>query len=343
MTTQRTELSELGEFGLIEALSQNVKSYQKSTLLGIGDDASVLEQNESTYRLVSSDMLVEGVHFDLSYVPLKHLGYKAVAVNISDIAAMNGKPTQILVNIAVSNRFSFEAIQEIYEGINFACENYHVDLVGGDTTTSPSGLVLSITAIGEVKKENVSYRKGAKPNDILCVTGDLGAAYLGLQLLEQEKQVFLVNPEMQPQLEGKDYLVKRQLKPEARTDIIHELEEKNVVPTAMIDISDGLASELMHICKNSEVGAVIFEDKIPFHSLTHQTAMDFKISPTTAALNGGEDYELLLTIDQKDFPKIEKYDFVIPIGYMTEAKQGVLLRTIDESLIPIEAQGWKHF
>ncbi len=343
METERTELGQLGEFGLIERLAKKVQKFNSKTILGIGDDAAVLDINEKEYLVTTTDMLVEGIHFDLSYVPLKHLGYKAVAVNISDIAAMNAKPVQITVSIAISNRFSLEAIDELYEGINLACQNYKVDLVGGDTTSTRSGLVISITATGLVDKEKIVYRSNAKPNDIICVTGDLGAAYMGLLVLEREKQVFLANPNMEPQLEDKDYLVQKQLKPEARMDIVYELEELGILPTAMIDISDGLASEILHIGKKSYIGAMIFSDKIPIHEITYQTALEFQISPTTVAMNGGEDYELLFTIRQEDFKKIEKHDFITPIGYITEHANGILLRSENNLDVQIQAQGWQHF
>jgi thiamine-monophosphate kinase len=340
---QRTELETLGEFGLIKRLSQYVKIYNPSSLVGIGDDAAVIDSDSSLYQLITTDMLLEGIHFDLSYYPLKHLGYKAVSVNLSDIAAMNGIPKQITVSLAISNRFSVEAIEELYQGIYLACEQYQVDLVGGDTTSSRVGLVISITALGTVHKNAVVYRKNAQINDIVCVTGDLGGAYMGLQVLEQEKQVFLANPEMQPQLAGKDYIVGRQLRPEARTDVVHELAEVGLVPTAMIDISDGLASEILHICQQSQVGAIIFEDKIPIDALTIETALDFNLNPSTCALNGGEDYELLFTIRPSDFDKIKNNPNISPIGYIRPLAQGVMLHTRGDSQVPLTAQGWNHF
>jgi thiamine-monophosphate kinase len=337
---KRTELQNLGEFGLINRVSANIELQNPESIKGIGDDAAVIDIGEN-YLLVSTDMLLEGVHFDLSYVPLKHLGYKAVAVNVSDIAAMNGIPKQITLSIGLSNRISVEAVDELYEGIKIACESYKVDLVGGDTTTSRSGLVISITATGFVEKDKISYRNGAKPNDILCVTGDLGAAYLGLQILEREKQVFIANPEMQPQLEEKEYVVQRQLKPEARMDIIHELRELGVVPTSMIDISDGLASEFLHICSQSGVGGHIFEENLPIDELSYLAATELNISPITAALNGGEDYELLFTVSQSDYDKIKKLADVLPIGYITEDKEVELLLK-SGTRIPLTAQGWQH-
>jgi thiamine-monophosphate kinase len=340
---KRTELKELGEFGLIDRISEGLKTTNPETIKGIGDDAAVIDSGSGTYILISTDMLVEGVHFDLSYVPLHHLGYKAVAVNISDIAAMNGIPKQITVSLALSSRFSVEAIDALYQGIKIACDQYKVDLVGGDTTTSRSGLVISITAIGSVEKSKIVYRHTAKPQDIICATGDLGGAFLGLQVLEQEKQVFLANPDMQPQLEGKDYLLKRQLKPEARMDVIYELNDIGVVPTSMIDISDGLASEIMHLCRASNTGAVLFEDKLPIHGETYNTAVDYKIDPVTCVLNGGEDYELLFTIKQDDFPKIKNQADIALIGYMTNTPKEILLNTKAGTNVPVRAQGWVHF
>ncbi len=339
----RTELKEVGEFGLIKRLNKHAKTLQASTHLGIGDDAAVLDYGGDFFTLVSTDLLIEGVHFDLTYFPLKHLGYKAVAVNVSDIAAMNGTPSQITVSIAVSNRFSVEALEELYQGIYLACENYGIDLVGGDTTSSTSGLMISVTALGQVKKEQVAYRKGAKKGDILCVTGDLGAAYLGLQALTREKEVFLANPEMQPQLEGLDYLVAKQLRPEARMDIIHELRDLELVPSSMIDISDGLASEILHLCEQSEVGAFVFEDKIPVDKLSYETAIGFEIAPTTCAMNGGEDYELLFTIPQPAYEKIKMHPDISTIGYIVDKSEGVWLKTRGDNEVKITAQGWVHF
>jgi thiamine-monophosphate kinase len=342
MEENRSEINKLGEFGLIDHITKNFSLQNPSSIHGVGDDAAVIDIGNE-YLLVSTDMLTEGVHFDLSYMPLRHLGYKAVAVNVSDIAAMNGKPEQITVSIALSNRFSVEATEELYEGIRAACNNYKVDLVGGDTTASASGLVISITVIGRVQKDNIVYRKGAKPNDIICVTGDLGAAYLGLQVLEREKQVYLTNPDMQPNLADYEYIVQRQLKPEARMDIIYELEELKIKPTAMIDISDGLASELFHICKHSGVGVRIFEDKLPLDKMTFDTGYEFKLDPTTCALNGGEDYELLFTISQADFEKVKHHQDIHFIGYVNENKKERLLITKNENVVPIKAQGWDHF
>ena len=340
---RRTELGDLGEFGLIDRLTKGFDPKVASTVYGVGDDAAVLERNENEYTLISTDMLVEGVHFNLMYMPFKHLGYKAVAVNLSDIVAMNGKPEQITVSLAVSNRFPLEALEELYEGIRMACEFYNVDLIGGDTTSSYSGLIISVTAIGVVAKNKVVYRTGAKPNDLLVVTGDLGAAYMGLQVLEREKEVYKTNPAIQPDLEGFDYVIERQLKPEARKDVIGFLADLDVVPTAMIDVSDGLASEVLHICKGSNVGAMVYNAKLPIDSTTSLSAIDFNLDPVTCVLNGGEDYELLFTVRQEDFDKIKGNPHMTIIGYMTEADQGVFLVDSNDSLIPLKAQGWNHF
>ncbi len=341
MSEARTELSDLGEFGLIDKIERQVVITNKSSLKGIGDDAAVIDAGERS-MLVSTDMLLEGVHFDLSYMPLQHLGYKAVAVNVSDIAAMNGTPEQITIGLAISNRFSLEAVDALFEGIHAACKSYKVDLVGGDTTSSASGLVISITVIGKVNKEEVVLRSGAKTNDIICVTGDLGAAYMGLQVLEREKQVFLANPEMQPDIEKYEYLVGRQLKPEARMDIIHELKEKKCVPTSMIDISDGLASELFHLGKQSGVGIKIFEDKVPIDHDTFETAIEFKLDPITCALHGGEDYELLFTIKPDDYEKIKNHPDIHFIGHIHNDPTQHLMVTKQGELVPLTAQGWNH-
>ena len=336
---QRTPLSELGEFKLIEHLTEHFKVTQKSTVKSIGDDAAVLNFGKKQV-VVSTDLLVEGVHFDLSYVPLKHLGYKAMMVNLSDIYAMNAKATQVTVSIAVSNRFPLEALEELYAGIETAAKLYNVDVVGGDTTSSTSGLIISITAIGEVDKENVVLRSGAKPNDLLVVTGDLGGAYMGLQVLEREKEVFKVNPNNQPDLSMYTYIVERQLKPEARKDIIDLLKELKVKPTSMIDISDGLSSEVIHLCKQSKVGVDVYENKIPLDPQVISTCEEFNIDSTTIALNGGEDYELLMTVSQEDFPKIKGNPNLTVIGYMTEKDRGMHLVTRGEEKIPIIAKGW---
>jgi len=336
---QRTSLADLGEFGLIKHLTDAVKLTHKSTIKGVGDDAAVLEFNKKQV-LVSTDLLVEGVHFDLSYMPLKHLGYKAVMVNLSDVYAMNGTATQITVSIAVSNRFPLEAIEELYAGIHLACKNYTIDLVGGDTTSSTKGLLISITAIGEIDKKDVVYRNGAKVNDLLVVSGDLGAAYLGLQVLEREKQVFQANPNAQPDLENYTYLVERQLKPEARKDIPLLLKELDVKPTSMIDISDGLSSEIIHLCTQSNVGCNLFEDKIPLDQQVISTCEEFKLDSTTVALSGGEDYELLFTIDTADFPKVKANPNLTVIGHMTEKNEGMNLITRANQKIELTAQGW---
>ncbi|WP_445733677.1 thiamine-phosphate kinase [Mariniflexile sp.] len=337
---QRTQLSDLGEFGLIDHLSKNFKINHKSTLKGIGDDAAVLEFNNKKI-VVSTDLLVEGVHFDLSYVPLKHLGYKAVIVNLSDVYAMNAVPTQITVSIAVSNRFPLEALEELYAGVETAANLYNIDVVGGDTTSSTTGLLISVTAIGEVEQE--VYRSGAKPSDLLVVSGDLGGAYMGLQVLEREKAVHKVNPNSQPDLAPYTYIIERQLKPEARKDIIKLLKDLDVTPTSMIDISDGLSSEIMHLCKHSDVGCDLYEDKIPLDPQVISTCEEFNMDSTTVALNGGEDYELLFTISQADFPKIKANPNFSVIGFMKEATDGMHLVTRGESRIPIKAQGWKNF
>jgi thiamine-monophosphate kinase len=343
MSEKRIEISQLGEFGLIDRISSEFSLKNASSLKGIGDDAAVIDSNPEYCTLVSTDMLVEGVHFDLAYTPLHHLGYKAVAVNVSDIAAMNAKAEQITVSIALSNRFSVEAVDSLYQGIKAACENYKVDLVGGDTTSSAAGLIISITVIGKAKKEAVAYRSGAKSHDIICVTGDLGAAFMGLQVLAREKEVYLTNPEMQPSLDKYEYIVGRQLKPEARTDIVFDLEEVGVKPTSMIDISDGLASELFHLSRNSQVGVRIYEDKVPIDNLAFETAIEFKLDPITCALNGGEDYELLFTINQADQEKIKKHPDIHMIGYMHERKDQNVMITKQGNTIPLQAQGWNHF
>ncbi|MFN8889816.1 MAG: thiamine-phosphate kinase [Cyclobacteriaceae bacterium] len=342
MAENRTELNQIGEFGLIERIQKQFSLQNPTSVLGIGDDAAMIDVGQD-YLLVTTDMLLEGIHFDLSYMPLQHLGYKAVAVNVSDIAAMNGKPEQITIGLGLSNRFSVEAIDALYSGIQAACENYKVDLVGGDTTASASGLVISITALGRVAKDKVARRSTAKNNDIICVTGDLGAAYMGLQVLEREKQVFLTNPEMQPDLENYEYLVGRQLKPEARMDIVHELAEKNIVPTSMIDISDGLASELMHLGRNSNLGVKIFEENVPIDSMTYETAIEFKLDPITCALNGGEDYELLFTISPADHEKLKNHPDIHFIGHMHSNTQQNVMVTKQQTIVPLKAQGWNHF
>jgi len=338
--SSKTPISELGEFGLIDHLTKNIEIKHSSTVKGIGDDAAVLSSDGKNQIVITTDMLVEGVHFDLSYMPLKHLGYKAVMANLSDIYAMNAIATHITVSIAVSNRFPIEAMDELYDGIKTAAKIYNIDVIGGDTSSSTSGLIISITAIGEVKQKTVVYRDGAKENDLLVVTGDLGAAYLGLQVLEREKQVFQANPNAQPELENYTYLVERQLKPEARKDIPKLLEELDVLPTAMIDISDGLSSEVLHICKNSGVGCNLYEDKIPLDPQVISTCEEFNLDSTTIALSGGEDYELLFTVKTGDFPKIKANPHLTVIGHMTNEKEGIHLITRANAKIPLIARGW---
>lgn len=337
-----TDISTLGEFGLIDALTKENVTKQNTTLKGIGDDAAVIK-NEEEVTLVSTDMLVEGIHFDLMYTPLKHLGYKSVVVNLSDIFAMNAIPSQITVSVAISNKYSLEAMQEFYDGIFTACKMYNVDLIGGDTTSSPKGMVISITAIGQARANKVVFRNGAKKGDIICVTGDLGASYLGLQILEREKQVYLAHPGVQPELDKSQYLIERQLKPEAQRGAIEFFSREGVVPTSMIDISDGLASELLHICQQSGTGAYIEEGKVPIHPDTERTALEFKLDPITCALHGGEDYELLFTIDEKDLEKIRFMPEVFIIGEMTDVADGIKLHTTGGNIYNITAQGWNHF
>ena len=339
---QRTPLEQLGEFKLIEHLTEPFEISNTSTIKGIGDDAAILNYDKKQ-MVISTDLLVEGVHFDLSYVPLKHLGYKAVMVNLSDIYAMNAMAQQITVSIAVSNRFSLEALEELYDGIYTAAKQYDVDVIGGDTTSSTTGLIISITAIGDVEPGNEVLRSGAKPNDLLVVTGDLGGAYMGLQVLEREKEVFKVNPNNQPDLSMYTYIVGRQLKPEARKDIVELLKALDVKPTSMIDISDGLSSEIIHLCKQSEVGVDLYENKIPLDPQVISTCEEFNIDSTTIALNGGEDYELLMTISQDDYPKIKANPNLTVIGYITEAERGMHLVTRAETRIALKAQGWKNF
>lgn len=339
---QRTQLSDLGEFGLIDHLTKNFKIKKVSTIKGIGDDAAVLNFKKKNI-VVTTDLLVEGVHFDLSYMPLKHLGYKAIVVNLSDVYAMNAEATQVTVSIAVSNRFPLEALEELYSGIETAAKIYNIDVVGGDTTSSLTGLLISVTAIGEVDSTKVVYRSGAKPNDLLVVSGDLGAAYMGLQILEREKEVFKVNPNSQPDLEPYTYIIERQLKPEARKDIVKLLYDLQVKPTSMIDISDGLSSEIIHLCKQSKVGCDLHEEKIPLDPQVISTCEEFNIDSTTVALNGGEDYELLITISQEDYPKIKANPNLSVIGYIKEEKEGLHLVTRSETKIPLKAQGWKNF
>lgn len=335
---ERTSLENLGEFGLIDHLTKPFESKLESTVKGIGDDAAVLDFKDKK-TVVSTDMLVEGVHFDLAYMTLKFLGYKSVVVNLSDICAVNAKPTQITVSIAVSNRFPLEALEELYEGIRLACQFYHVDLIGGDTTSSQKGLIISVTAIGQADETELTYRNGAKENDLLVVSGDLGAAYMGLQVLEREKQVYLVNPQNQPDLEPYTYLIERQLKPEARTDVREILSALEIKPTSMIDISDGLSSEILHLCKQSGVGCNLFEEKIPLDPAVISVCEEFKIDSTTVAINGGEDYELLFTIPIADFDKLKGNPNFTVIGHMT-ADPGAYLNTRAGQKLELKARGW---
>lgn len=338
-TPQRTSIAQLGEFGLIDHLTKNFEITQPSTLKGIGDDAAVLDFKEKKV-VVSTDLLIEGVHFDLAYMPLKHLGYKSVVVNISDICAMNARPTQITVSLAVSNRFPLEALEELYEGVAHAAREYKVDVIGGDTTSSQKGLIISVTALGEADEDEIVYRNGAKQTDLLVVTGDIGAAYMGLQVLEREKQVFQVNPNSQPDLDAYTYLIERQLKPEARKDVRTLLHALEVKPTSMIDISDGLSSEIMHLCKQSGVGCNLYEDKLPLDPQFINVCEEFNIDSTTVAINGGEDYELLFTIAMEDFEKIKGNPNMTIIGHMTQESEGVHLVTRANTKIPLKARGW---
>ena len=338
-TPHRTSLADLGEFGLIDRLTEGFENHNPSTLKGVGDDAAVMDFKDKK-TVVSTDLLIEGVHFDLSYVPLKHLGYKAVSVNVSDIYAMNATATQITVSIAVSNRFPLEALEELYAGIRLACDRYNVDLVGGDTTSSTRGLIISVTAIGEANEEDLVYRNGAHPNDLIVLTGDIGGAYMGLQILEREKAVFQVNPNSQPDIEMYSYILERQLKPEARKDIPPLLKQLGVKPTAMMDVSDGLSSELLHICKQSGVGCRLYEDKIPLDPQVISTCEEFNLDSTTIALSVGEDYELLFTIAQADYDKIKGNPNFSVIGYITDKEEGVNLVTRAGQFIPIIARGW---
>ncbi|UTD16014.1 thiamine-phosphate kinase [Tenacibaculum mesophilum] len=339
---ERTSLAELGEFGLINHLTKHFKMYHSSTVKGVGDDAAVINTSDKE-TVITTDLLVEGVHFDLSYMPLKHLGYKAVMVNLSDVYAMNANAEQITVSIAVSNRFPLEAIEELYTGIQLACDTYKVDLVGGDTTSSTRGILISVTAIGTANKEKIVYRNGAKPTDLIVVSGDLGGAYLGLQVLEREKQVFQVNPQNQPDLDKYTYIIERQLKPEARKDIPKLLEELEVKPTSMIDISDGLSSEIMHICTQSKTGCKIYEDKLPLDPQVISTSEEFNMDSTMIALSGGEDYELLFTVSIADYDKIKGNPNLTVIGHITEENEGINLVTRANQEIELKAQGWNSF
>ena len=342
MSEERTEIGTLGEFGLIEHLTKNNETKQASTILSIGDDAAVIDQF-GKQTVISSDMLVEGIHFDLIYTPLRHLGYKSVVVNLSDICAMNATPTHITLNIGISNRFSVEALDEFYEGVYAACNYYNVDLIGGDTVSSQKGLIISITAIGEVTPNKFVTRSGAQDKDLLCVSGDLGGAYLGLQLLEREKKIFLENKNVKPDLDGRAYVTGRLLKPEARLDIVEWLAENDIVPTSMMDVSDGLSSEILHICKQSDKGCILYEDKIPFHDETKEVAYSFEIDPTACALSGGEDYELLFTIKQEDYDKLRMQEKISVIGYMTDKSEGTHLISKKGNKHKLVAQGWVAF
>lgn len=338
----RTEISTLGEFGLIDHLTKNFETQNASTILSVGDDAAVID-HFGKQTVISTDLLVEGIHFDLMYTPLKHLGYKSVMVNISDIYAMNAIPTQITMSIAFSNRFSIEALDEFYEGVYIACEKQGVDLVGGDTSTSNKGFIISVTAIGEVAPDKFVQRSTAQKGDLICVSGDLGGAFLGLTLMEREKKIFLENPKVQPDLENEDYIVGRLLRPEARKDIIEFFEKNAITPTAMMDISDGLSSEVLHLCKQSNLGCRIYEDKIPIHDAARKAAFKFGLDPTVCALNGGEDYELIFTLKQEDYDKITLNEEIAVVGYMAELEEGSKLLSKGGNTFDIIAQGWNAF
>jgi thiamine-monophosphate kinase len=338
----RTEISSLGEFGLIEHLTKNFEIQNASTVLSIGDDAAVID-HFGKQTVVTTDMLVEGIHFDLMYTPLKHLGYKSVVVNLSDVFAMNGTPTHITLNIAFSNRFSVEALDEFYEGVYAACEKYNVDLIGGDTSSSQKGFIISVTAIGEIAAEKIVKRSGANKGDLICVSGDLGAAFLGLTLLEREKKIYLENPEIQPDLENQQYIVGRLLKPEARKDIIEFFEQSAIQPTSMMDVSDGLSSEILHLCKQSNLGCVVYEDKIPINDDAKQYAYKLELDPTACALSGGEDYELVFTLPQSEYEKLVLNEQISVIGYMTDPDEGVKIITKGGSTHNLTAQGWNAF
>ncbi len=338
---ERTEISDLGEFGLIEHLTRNIEIQNVSTILGVGDDAAVID-HYGKQTIVTTDLLIEGVHFDLAYTPLKHLGYKSVVVNLSDVYAMNATPTQITVSVGISNRFSLEAIDEFYEGVYAACNKYGVDLVGGDTASSQKGFIISVTAIGEVAPDMFVKRSTAKNGDLLCVSGNLGSAYVGLLFLEREKKIFMESPGVQPDLEGESFVIGKLLKPEARTDIIDFFEEKEIMPTAMLDVSDGLSSEILHLCKDSSLGCVLYEEKIPIAEEMKKAAYKFEIDPTACALSGGEDYELLFTIAQADHDKLVLNEQISVIGYMTDADEGAHILTKGGGKHKITAQGWNH-
>lgn len=339
---QRTEIASLGEFGLIEHLTKNAEIQNASTILGVGDDAAVID-HFGKQTVITTDLLLEGIHFDLMYTPLKHLGYKAVVVNLSDIYAMNASPTQITVSIGISNRFSVEALNEFYEGVYFACEKYGVDLIGGDTSSSLKGFVVSVTAIGEVAPDQFVKRSTAKKGDLICVSGDLGGAYLGLTLMEREKKIYQENPKIQPDLEDESYIVGKLLRPEARKDIIEFLANNQIIPTAMMDVSDGISSEVLHICKQSNLGARLYEEKLPIADASRKAAFKFGLDPTVCALNGGEDYELIFTIAQEDHDKIVLNEEISVIGYITDLEEGVKLLTKGGNQYDLKAQGWNAF
>ncbi|MES1214548.1 MAG: thiamine-phosphate kinase [Bacteroidota bacterium] len=339
--SERTEISSLGEFGLIEHLTKNIELQNASTIVGVGDDAAVID-HFGKQTVITTDLLIENVHFDLVYTPLKHLGYKSVIVNLSDVYAMNAIPTQITLSLGISNKFSVEALDEFYEGVYAACEKYGVDLVGGDTTTSQKGFIISVTAIGEVSPDKYVKRSTAQKGDLICVSGSLGAAYIGLLYLEREKKIYLESPGVQPDLEGQSYVVGKLLKPEARKDIVDFFEQQQILPTAMIDISDGLSSEILHICKQSNLGCVLYEEKLPIADEMRNAAYKFEIDPTACALSGGEDYELLFTLSQNDYDKITFNENISVIGYMTEIEQGSNIFTKGGGKHPITAQGWNH-
>ncbi len=339
---ERTEVADLGEFGLIDHLTKNIEIQNASTVLGVGDDAAIID-HFGKQTVISTDLLLEGVHFDLTYTPLKHLGYKSVVVNLSDIYAMNATPTQITLSIGISNRFSVEALNEFYDGVYFACEKYGVDLVGGDTSTSPKGLIISVTAIGEVSPNKFVKRSTAQKGDLICVSGDLGGAFLGLTLMEREKKIYLENPAIQPDLENESYVVGRLLKPEARKDIIDFFETNSIMPTSMMDVSDGISSEVLHLCKQSNLGSIIYEDKLPISEESRMAAYKFGLDPTVCALNGGEDYELIFTLKQEDHDKIVLNEEISVIGYTTDIEEGVKLQTKGGKTYNITAQGWNAF
>ncbi len=341
MSNQRTEISTLGEFGLIDHLTKNIELQNASSVLGVGDDAAVID-HFGRQTVITTDLLIEGVHFDLGYTPLKHLGYKSVIVNLSDVYAMNAVPTQIIISLGISNRFSVEALDEFYEGVYAACSRYGVDLVGGDTTASQEGFIISVTALGEVAPDKFVKRSTAQKGDLLCVSGDLGAAYVGLLFLEREKRIYMESPGVQPDLENESYVIGRLLKPEARKDIVDFFAQQNITPTSMMDISDGLSSEILHICKDSNLGCVLYEEKIPVHEDMKKAAFKFEIDPTACALSGGEDYELLFTIAQSDYDKLVLNEQISVVGYMTEPEQGAHIITKGGGKHAITAQGWNH-